>query len=124
MQREIKFRVWDKVKQEWHYFTPDNLSMYIKEWTDHRLNGDEFLQYTGLKDKQGKEIYEGDVVEVDPVWLECSDKGLIYWDDGRAAFRMSFPDGDIWDINEDIGSSEVIGNIYEHPHLLEAHAQT
>ena len=77
------------------------------------------MQCTGLKDKSGKEIYEGDILSFG-LWsdtkLPCLHK--VYWNDESASF-------DTWDLrrNEWGGQldafSEVIGNIYENPELLD-----
>ena len=70
MSREIKFRIWDKEKKE---MIPYTRVTSIQFWTD-RVNifargclffkDIELMQYTGFKDKNGKEIYEGDIVEL------------------------------------------------------------
>jgi uncharacterized phage protein (TIGR01671 family) len=85
------------------------------------------MQYTGLKDKHGKEIYEGDILRYDDV---CSDshilntgewvKGVVKWINDRAQFmpqdiKRNHKGGHYvahWDFMIDI---EVIGNIYENP---------
>ena len=108
MSREIKFRAWDKT-----------LKVMAGPFVFGQMVGPtdvfEFLQYTGLKDKNGKEIYEGDVVRsFNDYWDGCESLDLIcWWGDGEWSFG-----GHPWcEVGEE--KCEVIGNIYEHPEPLD-----
>lgn len=121
-QREKKFRAWDpehwdEVKEEFigemFYFDILNLRddhegiWYKDNYIGHLLNKDSsIMQYTGLKDKNGKEIYEGDIV----------DGGFIVaWHLNRWVYSY---DGNASEGNLD-DDCEVIGNIFENPKLLD-----
>ena len=74
------------------------------------------MQYTGLKDRNEREIYEGDVVRLDDKY-----NGLIAWDLGRWQSVMYLHDLDIeryFDLYITHSNLEIIGNIYENPELL------
>lgn len=109
--REIKFRAWDKKNKEWFYFGLNEVYGMGQDSPNGyaEINFDEIMQYTGLKDKNNKEIYEGDI-------LKFNTKGgneMIYevkWrGKGFKPTRMSE------DNQEEI---EIIGNIYENTELL------
>ena len=118
MNREIKFRAWDKVLNRW-----------CKGGLCIRVDGDacdsdryELMQYTGLKDKNGVEIYEADILRVA--------NGSINGQIGFRTYAVEHkPKGFnlpyfCWnnDGSDDSGWShycEVIGNVYENPELLE-----
>ena len=91
------------------------------EWL---VNNDlELMQSTGIKDKPGKEIFEGDVLKVtdEHSWLE-----VVKYDDEKAMFvseevnrEFKVPDRPLYDLfNTNIFTVEIIGNIYENPELL------
>ena len=118
--REIKFRAWDKdyeKMREWGYVK--NLDTVFFEDADFV-----WMQYTGLKDKNGKEIYEGDIVKVDKLPYDENGIGQVIWDKKKLGFFYQSI-RDIWTSNTSYyyrlsgKTVEVIGNIYENPELLD-----
>lgn len=132
MQREIKFRAWvhsycgGGIPQEC-YNTMDYSDNYQGNLSDFfSLYNPLFfsvMQYTGLKDKNGKEIYEGDIVEYQ------NRIGTIVWSEYHSSFDLHFvkiieglpyinlKEG-IRNINWPV-YLKIIGNIYENPEILE-----
>ena len=130
MSREIRFRAWDKKSQKFRGIngTRDLFSIrcdgFISE--DYLL-----MQFTGLTDKNGVEIYEGDVLDLGMTVNGCN-LFIVVWDESRIGWsvkynvKMNTPRNYEYDINDffridentDEGI-EVIGNIYENPELLE-----
>lgn len=120
--RELKFRAWDTIDlcfvcDEWINENIAEVGAWF--WYGNKPKEIIIMQYTGLKDKNGKEIYEGDIVVVD--W-GCNDY-LIGANKLNKPFVMEFrnyswfPFSHILPAPHDI---EVIGNIYENPELLES----
>lgn len=128
MKREIKFRVWNPWNKNMIYLNSDihliffggkkqiPWGLYHKD--GHRIaTGDEkaifnetsiLMQFTGLKDKNGKEIYEGDIINDNG--LICEIKFV------EGCFVKNFETGNWIILN--YNKIEIIGNIYENPELL------
>ena len=113
-----KIRAWDKEKNCWtNYAISDDLPIFydkhIGSW--HRKNKDRFvlMQSTGLKDKNGVEIYEGDIVKVE------TRGGVVYGDVKYKSCSFMICSEDMDRIMLDCWDYEVIGNIYENPELME-----
>ena len=123
MNRQIKFRAWDKHKK---VFMPTDVwavvqtdfnafGIMLKDWDNYKEGeyfykySHELQQFTGLSDKNGNEIYEGDVM----CWEKYQNTGHhSVWVVEMNPLRPT----KTWSAtNED---AIVIGNIYEHPHLL------
>lgn len=103
--REIKFRAWDKRTNKFDERFPRELKDFGELGWTLTSNDFEFQQYTGLKDKNDKEIYEGDIV-----------KGG--WNDDVYPVEFTFR----WIhqyVEYGMEPLEVIGNVYENPELLD-----
>ena len=108
VRRVIKFRMWHFSEKK--MIAPDNLVFLFGETEDYLL-----LQFTGLRDKNGTEIYEGDIVDV-----RTNAPVAVEWDTLAAGWKP-------WtEYNESVplpgqcpDDIEVIGNIYQHPELME-----
>lgn len=125
MNREIKFRAWDKINKkiiiiqrisfEYNYITSYNFNISLKDII--------LMQYTGLKDKNGKEIYEGDIISTKPLfngdrpyftveWGKNEHNKMTGWMQRNNITGVGVLDDSL------IEQGEVIGNIYENPNLL------
>lgn len=116
MSRPIRFRAWDTEKQKWATRTGNGFIKAYKWDTiiEVEQEGLEFQQFTGLRDKNGKEIYEGDVVRLfEGRKNERID--VVEWEENSAKFVKSQSPGSDMFGGEGI---EVISNIYETPELL------
>ena len=130
MNRQIKFRAWDGQRKRFSYFhlhqfgidipiesyypvalhRSDDYELYRLEYQDV-----EFCQYTGLLDCNGKEIFEGDILDFDEREWGGRFKPEVVWMEniiGDWNYCGSLSDVKEW--------RRVIGNIYENPELLKA----
>ncbi len=119
--REIKFRAWDKKRKEMGIVEEFDFNKGVsvrsektkKGWYVYLESGNiELMQFTSLKDKNGKEIYEGDILDVDMFGYTI--KSEVEWCPGgfwgieHSDSKRTIP----------VRKSEIIGNIYENPELL------
>jgi len=131
--RELKFRIWDKADQEWTSYPPFFSSAHGKifEFFPSKYQAENLViqQFTGLTDKNGKEIYEGDIIEVELYEKWSSEEPfkaihVVFYNSNRGAFvhakdPKTFPSGMVFDpYTFDPMPCEVIGNIFETPELL------
>ena len=124
MSREIKFRVWDVENKEMlnvqeldfePTFYGGRIAIRPDQYNDYFDTEDMILmQYTGVNDRCGKEIYENDIVYV----AGEDENATIEWDEETARFVIHF-DGWIADFDNYYGKElEIMGDIYNNPELL------
>lgn len=128
--REIKFRVWDKKKKKMYLvagidFALEKVEIWVETLKDkvgitskmREFSDVELMQYTGLKDKNGVEVYQGDIVRCtrgcphEVIWLE--EYGGTFVGGMPAWYLSGLMEGYAW-----TGEEEVLGNIYANPELL------
>jgi len=125
--REFRFRVWDKSRGKFH--NSGNLHVQVSPYGQlcwsfgmncepippNEADNWVLMQYTGLKDKNGVEIYEGDVLSIEGFAVE------VLWEQERAKFSTQRNGSSFFSFSDNARFAEVIGNIYENPELLTDH---
>ena len=116
MSREYKFRIWSFLDKSFHYFS-------IEEGYPQGIAGgvSDPRQYTGLTDKNGKEIYDGDILDFTARYKQTGPVEVIYY--GASFGCVITDDGglkEFWALNHIVQQHypEIIGNIFENPELL------
>lgn len=126
MNRAIKFRAWDKdqkrmfddilakrldwLTREMKLESEELLRMIAGRFSDYAL-----MQFTGLRDKDGREIYEGDVLrsDLDEVMMD-----EVVWDELIASFELKGVSTGFSQRRIEDWQWHIVGNIYENPELL------
>lgn len=134
-----KFRIFDKDTKEWQSIRSigleeDGSILYIQCWDKYEVDIDppyfmdnlgidfELMQSTGLRDKNGKEIFEGDIVKALSEGY-CGTFQVKWRNEGTPMYILypAWQNEQFWDLKGVNGVDdgiEVIGNIHEHSHLL------
>lgn len=119
--KEVKFRIWCPLMEkmlDWENVKPLNIELVV---TTSIVNIP--MQYTGLKDKDGVEIYDGDIIDVTEKYDDFEVYATVAWDDDEAQWCYQKDEhsdnetGGLYDIL-DKNRTRVIGNIYQNSKLL------
>lgn len=128
--RQIKFRAWDKLNKNW--FNPSNTNDGAGLTFDGEIafcsqsqfghidpkNKDRFIvqQFTGLLDKNGREIYEGDILKIEE-WDRDDLIAKVIFCERNVGFRVATGSGVVYENFPSSRYLQVIGNIFETPEL-------
>lgn len=110
-----KFRIFDKKKKRFlGDFTMeiDKFGIHVLDEFNYVVDEDDrvLMQSTGLHDVNGKEIFEGDIVKY---W-----ENIGYIEFYQGSWVINWNDGSLFDLYDNDNNLEVLGNIHEHPELL------
>jgi len=113
---QIKFRIYSTSTKRWYFSDDPESTMTVKDLQEGNSGTWKVMQFTGLKDKNGKEIYNGDIFSVQNWGTNFE----IVWETDAGAWRLRSLDENkgmmgLGCLSELI---EIIGNIYDNPELL------
>ncbi len=127
MNRIIKFRAWNKITEriyQWQEIENSSDNYLFENFDGLENSGYILMQFTGLTDKNGKEIYEGDILQ--KLFYEQPDNTIgsrpygksfeVVWTERKTACPDCMSEG--VGFEDVVSNSIVIGNIYENPELL------
>lgn len=126
--REIKFRVWCKDRNEWEkdevFLSQNGFQFHTRRLMPVKSDNHTVVFYIGPHDKNGKEIYEGDIVSGEKGFFVDNVRGVVKYCGMAFCFVGKTESGKEWiytvtnESTKQLPEIEVIGNIFENPELL------
>ncbi|MBD3275131.1 MAG: hypothetical protein GF372_07460 [Candidatus Marinimicrobia bacterium] len=116
--RDLKFRAWDREANnmmEDVAFKFNEYGVYVESHDyigNFRKNRIEIMQFSGLKDSNGNDIYEGDILE----WTEdgvSKQRGVVKWSDVNCGFVVTYGEDLAWFVTAPPRPMKIVGNIHE-----------